>query len=418
MRWWREQLARVGARTPVARDVVVAGVLAVVGGARYLLTVGPAVDGRASAAPADLLPLVVLAATADTATVALRRRAPRTALALALAVLLATAFLPLRFPWSGIGVAVCAYSVAAHLPRRRAVTVLGAAAVVHAAGGLAVTAAGGDLTLLLTYWEVPGTDVADVVTATLASFGVLGLLGAFVQTQRAYTGELIARAQRLEVEREERARAAVVEERGRIARELHDVAAHDLSALVVQAGAADRLVDRDPDAARAVLRAIRAQGRDTLSELRRLVGIMRDGDTDGRAPRPTLQRLDDLVGAARAAGMSVVVTTGGCVEALPPAVDLAAYRVVQEALSNARRHAPGAHVDVTVTGGEGVRVMVRNTAAPVRVGPAGTGGGHGLLGMRERVEQAGGTLRVGSTPAGGWHVEAHLPAARPRPRPA
>ena len=198
------------------------------------------------------------------------------------------------------------------LPWRRAASVIGACALAHAAGGAAVTAAGGELRLLLTFWGVDGRDLVDVVLATAASYGIPGLLGAYVQTRRAYTAELEARPERLEREQRERARLAVVEERARIARELHDIAAHDLSAIVVQAGAADRLVDRDATAAKATLASIRRQGRDTLTALRQLVGVVHDSDeAGGRAPQPTLALLDELVAGARQAGMAVETTWTG-----------------------------------------------------------------------------------------------------------
>jgi DNA-binding CsgD family transcriptional regulator len=153
-------------------------------------------------------------------------------------------------------------------------------------------------------------------------------------------------------EQHERARLAVAEERGRIARELHDIAAHDLSAMVVQAGAADRLVDRDADAAKATLASVRRQVRETLTSLRQLVGVVRQSDEAGRrAPQPALERLDELVATARKGGMAVETTWSGAGRPLPPAVDLAAYRIVQESLTNARHHAPGAAVSVAVAGG-------------------------------------------------------------------
>jgi signal transduction histidine kinase len=253
------------------------------------------------------------------------------------------------------------------------------------------------------------------VLASMASFAIPGLAGAYVQVRRAYTAELVARAERLKRDQQERARIAVLEERGRIARELHDIAAHDLSAMVVQAGAADRLVDRDATAAKAALRSVRRQGRETLAALRQMVGVVRQGEHDpgGLAPPPTLARLDELVAGAREAGMTVRSTWSGPWPSLPPAVDLTAYRIVQEALTNARRHAPGAAVDLAVTVDDnGARVVVANGAAPAHpAGPSrdGAGGGHGLAGMRERVQLTGGTLTVGPTGDGGWRVEAVLP---------
>ncbi len=407
---WREGLAGLGVHTPAGRDAFAAAVLVVLGVARipFFFWVAPG----APASPPALLVAANLAASADLATIAVRRRAPRTALALALGVVLASALLPARYPFTGVGLLVCAYTVPTLLSRRSAVFALALAAIAHAVGGLAVTRAGGSLAQIATYWGVPGSDVPDVITATLATFGIAGFIGVYTRTRRAYTAELVARAEQLEAEREERARKAVAQERGRIARELHDIAAHDLSAIVVQAGAADRLVDHDADAAKAVLRGIRSQGRDTLSALRQLVGIMRDDDADGRAPQPTLLRLEELVAHGRAAGMVVEVTTRGRPSPLPAAVDLAAYRVVQEGLTNARRHAPGSIVSITISYEDGVRVVVRNTA-PTERPPPTSGDVHGLLGMRERVQHSGGTLSVGPTQDGGWRVEARLPDQPP-----
>jgi signal transduction histidine kinase len=394
MRFWRDRLARLGARIATGRDALVAAVLAL---PRLILFGLAALTG-------GRLPVLVVASNvaslADVATIGLRRRAPRAALALSTAVVLASAALPQRHVVTGFGVFVCAYTVASLLPWRAAAAALALCGAVHATGGVLAVMAGHDLTRLPTFWS--RSDLLTVVLATVGNLAAAGLLGAYVQTRRAYTAQLVSGA-------DERARSAVIEERGRIARELHDLAAHDLSAIVVQAGAADRLVDRDPGAAKDTLQAIRAQGRDTLSALRQLVGVLRDTDTDGRAPQPSLLRLDGLVEGAREAGMAVRLTTSGRPGSLPAALDLTAYRVVQEALTNARRHAPGAAVSITITYGDGVRVLVRNAAPPAPAGAPAGRGGHGLLGMRERVQQAGGTLTVGPTGDGGWQVDARLP---------
>jgi signal transduction histidine kinase len=408
---WRTTWARLGMDIPTRRDAVAASGLAVLGLSRLLLAVGVDTAGE----PDAVLKLVGanVAATVDIATIAIRRRTPRVALALATAVVLVSTALPARYINTGIGVVVCAYTVAVVLPRRQAVITLTACGAVHAIGGIVAVALGGEVRELLTFWGNDGSDAVDLVLATLGTFGISGLVGSYVQTRRAYTAELLARSERLEREREERARMAVIEERGRIARELHDVAAHDLSAIVVQAGAADRLVDGDPEAAKATLRAIRAQGRDTMSALRQLVGIMRDSESDtaDRFPQPTLRRLDDLLASARDVGMAIEVTTTGDAKALPPAVDLTGYRVVQEALTNARRHAPGAVVTVAITyGADALNIAVENRTDPAqRI----TGDGHGLVGMRERVRQVGGTLLVGADARSRWRVEARMPYHMP-----
>lgn len=415
MRWWRSALARLGARTPFGRDVATAALLAVVLSAvRIVVTV--LVTAR-QPDPQEVTVPAVLAGTLvtvlDCAAIAFRRRLPRTALAAATALVIACVAIGPVYAEPGIGLVVCAYTVASLLPRRPAVALLAAAAAAHAAGGILLSAAGGELASLITYWGVPGEDRSAVVIASVSSVGIAGLIGAYVQTRRAHLAELVARAERLEAERDDRDRRAAADERGRIARELHDIAAHDLSAIVVQAGAADRLVDRDPDAAKETLYAIRRQGRDTLTSLRRLVGILREDDAGGRAPPPTLRRLDELVAGARAAGLPVELAMPP-VPALPAAVDLAAYRVVQEALTNALRHAPGAAVSVRVAFGATVVVTVTNgpgaDARDADARDAEAAGGNGLAGMRERVRLAGGSLVAGPVADGGWMVEARLPA--------
>jgi signal transduction histidine kinase len=411
VRWWRRGLDRLGVRTGPGRDAVAAGLLLVLlAGGRLVVAALVAARQPVPAAPTAADVAIGIAITAaDCLPIALRRRLPRPALLLALAVVVGSGALGRDlFADPGPGLVVCAYTVATLLPWRRAVPLLGGAVVAHWLAAPLI----GDLSSLPTYWGTPGDNRWATAWASLASVGIPALVGSWVQTRRAYTAELVDRAERLRSERDERARTAVLEERGRIARELHDIAAHDLSAMVVQAGAADRLVERDPEAARATLKELRAQGRDTLSQLRRLVGVMRGPDSDGLAPQPSLLRLDELVAGVREAGAAVEVVTTGAARPLPPEVDLAAYRVVQEALVNTRRHAPGAAVRVEVGySADGVRVAVADTGAAGPVEPPPAGGGNGLLGMRERVRLAGGTLSVGSTPDGGWQVEARLPVA-------
>jgi signal transduction histidine kinase len=202
---------------------------------------------------------------------------------------------------------------------------------------------------------------------------------------------------------------AATQERARIARELHDVVAHHVSMVAVQAETARLTTPGMPPEGRERLAAIGDTARDALTEMRRLLGVLR-ADVAGeaeRAPQPGLARLDELVEGARVAGTTVRLVVSGDVVALPAGIDLTAYRIVQEALTNARRHAPGAEVDV--------EVQFRDRAVHVRVsdngpGAAGTGdGGHGLTGMHERVAMVGGGLRVGPADGGGFAVEAHLP---------
>jgi signal transduction histidine kinase len=212
----------------------------------------------------------------------------------------------------------------------------------------------------------------------------------------------------------EESRRAVSEEQARIARELHDVIAHSVSVIVVQASAADDVFEERPDQARAALRSIERAGRDALAELRRLLGGVRPGDGAApSAPQPGLHRLDELAEPLRAGGLDVVVRREGEAAALPAGVDVSAYRIVQEALTNTLRHARATRAEVTVRyGADAVEVEVRDDG---RGAPDGEGGGgHGLAGMRERAALMGGTLDAGPLERGGYRVHARLPlVARP-----
>jgi signal transduction histidine kinase len=213
---------------------------------------------------------------------------------------------------------------------------------------------------------------------------------------------------------------AAVQERARIARELHDVVAHHVSMIAVQAETARLATAGMPEEGRRRLEAIGATARDALGEMRRLLAVLRadaGGDAE-RAPQPGLDRLDELLDSARAAGTRCRLTLRGQAVPLPPGVDLAAYRIVQEALTNARRHAPGAAVDVELSyAPDALHLRVRDDGPGP--GAGGGGEGHGLLGMRERAAMAGGSLRAGAADGGGFVVEADLPAGvASLPRPA
>jgi signal transduction histidine kinase len=203
----------------------------------------------------------------------------------------------------------------------------------------------------------------------------------------------------------EEARRAVSEEQARIARELHDVIAHSVSVIVVQAAAADDVFDERPDQARAALRSIEHAGRDALGELRRLLSAVQGTDPSG--PQPGLARLDELAEPLRAGGLDVVVRREGEPAPLPAGVDVSAYRIVQEALTNTLRHARATSASVTVTyEDDAVEVDVRDDG---RAAGDGQGGGRGLVGMRERAALVGGTLEAGPQPGGGYRVHARLP---------
>jgi len=207
-------------------------------------------------------------------------------------------------------------------------------------------------------------------------------------------------------------RAAVLEERQRLSRELHDVVAHGLSVMVLQAGAARRIAAVDPARALAALAVIEASGRDAMAEMRRLLGVLREGAdaTPALDPQPGLEQLAALVGRVRAAGLRVELRREGEARPLPPGVNVSAYRVVQEALTNAVKYAPGGSARVRLRyRADAVEVEVRDDGGGRGEAPADlTGGGHGLLGMRERIALFGGELQAGRH-GGGYRVRATLP---------
>jgi signal transduction histidine kinase len=245
-------------------------------------------------------------------------------------------------------------------------------------------------------------------------FGLMGGLWLVGDTLRRRTSQLAAleaRAAALELEREEESGRAVAEERARIARELHDIIAHSVSVMVVQAAAARRVLDSQPDAARASLEAIETTGRQALSEMRRLLGVMRREDVreDAKAPQPSLARVATLVDEMRAAGLPVELRVEGEAGPVPPGVDVSAYRVVQEALTNALRHAAAASVSVVVRyGPDDVEVEVSDDGHGPQEDPDSVGG-HGLIGMRERVALFRGDFEAGPRAGGGFAVRARLP---------
>jgi signal transduction histidine kinase len=234
------------------------------------------------------------------------------------------------------------------------------------------------------------------------------LLGAYLRTRRLYVAELHERAVRAERDRADEARAAVLHERTRIARELHDSIAHGVSVMVVQAEAAEEVIANDPAAAVGALTKIQRSGREALVELRRVVGILReDGDEPSLDPEPGLARLDELVERVRAAGVPVELEVHGQAMPLPPAVDLSAFRIVQEALTNTLKHAGPARASIRVTYGDTLVVEVRDDG---RGATASTrNGGHGIAGMRERVGLFGGELEAGPADDRGFRVRATLP---------
>jgi signal transduction histidine kinase len=291
-------------------------------------------------------------------------------------------------PWFAVLLAL--YALGAHAQRRGAA--VGAAAT-------AVTVLAGDIPKLLA-----GDPVEDVVPAWFFLAGLWGL-GRWIRSRRRESADLAARAEQAEQDRAAHAAQAVTDERARIARELHDLVAHSMGVIVIQAQAGQRAVDVDPDAARAALAAIESSGRQGLAEMRRLLGLLTSRDDGSTTPQPSLRGLDELVSQVRSAGVPVEVETVGDLTGLPAGVDLAAYRIVQEALTNVLKHA----------GPATARVHVRRTGGVLEVEICDDGSGardprpgHGQVGMRERAALYGGAVDTGDLPNGGYRVRARL----------
>jgi signal transduction histidine kinase len=248
--------------------------------------------------------------------------------------------------------------------------------------------------------------------AIFAWTGIGATAGDAVRSRRAFIHAIRERAERAERTREEEARRRVAEERLRIARDLHDVVAHHIALVNVQAGVAAHVMDRRPDQAKEALAHVREASRSALNELRATVGLLRQsGDPEAPTePAPGLDRLDELVGTFRSAGLPVEVARADQDTTLPAAVGLAAYRVIQEALTNVRKHAgTQAKAEVSVVRvGPNIEITVLDDGSGEDVRPE-AGGGHGLLGMRERVTALRGTLTAGPRYGGGFRVHAILP---------
>lgn len=396
--WWDARLSRLGLRGPLARDIALAVVAAVFMLAIAAATVRLAPREVAPAASTGwLLALVLL----QCLVLAVRRVAFGASLVVVVATQLGLVAVVPEMSVRLIGTAVIAMTAATRLPARRALQVVGAAVVVEVAGGAAIAAARG---------AGPGA-ILQHGASTVLVWAASVLVGLYLATRRAHLKLLREHAARLERERDSRVQAAVADERARLARELHDVAAHHLSGMVVQAAAVERLVDRDPQAARDGATWLRDQGRETLDNLRQVVGLLRGDDGDPMGPVPGVDALDDLVRAAQALGDDVRLARAGTPSPLPPLADVSVFRVAQQSLTNARQHATGAPVRVRVVyGATDVVLEVDNgPATPGHPSLAGLRGGAGLAVMHERAALVGATLEAGRTDDGGWRVRLRVP---------
>ena len=321
-----------------------------------------------------------------------RRRFPTTVLAVTTVAL--SMYVARDYPGSPAHLApvVAMFTVASSYERRRWIPRVGTAALCLAVAGIVSTTVEPIYFVLYFSWAMAA-----------------GFVGDAARNRREYLQGLEERNRQLVETHEVEARRRVAEERLRIARDLHDVVAHSLSSINIQAGAGAHVARRHPDQAEQALHAIKHASKDALDELRVTVGMLRaDGEEAPRAPQPTLGRLDTLVQSTAAAGVDVDVQVQGSPSALPVPVDAAAFRIVQESLTNVLRHAGPARAFVTIAySDDGLDVDVTDTGR----GPHnGTNGGHGLAGMRERAEAIGGRVDAGPAPGGGFRVHAHLPA--------
>ena len=287
--------------------------------------------------------------------------------------------------------AVYAASVYAASRERLAVGGMAVGSVAVGAGGLLIVGA-----------RAPWAVLLPLGALSLAAW----VVGDYVRNRRRYMADLEARAERLEQEAEQTRQRAAEEERLRIARELHDVVAHQVSLMAIQAGAA-RVGEASDE--RAALASIEAGARETLAELNRLLGILRkDGTPAARSPQPGLADVETLLQGAREAGLVVQLEVTGAVSSVPAAVDLSAYRILQEAITNALKHSGASRIDVRIDhSSSALEITVFDDGA----GPASgrIGSGHGLIGMRERVELFGGSMEAGASELGGFRVHARLP---------
>ena len=377
-------VSRYGRTMPRRADLYLAAALTAAG----QIETWANADGEPSAA-------AVVGALLMTAPVAVRRRYPVLALAVAYTSVALQEGLG-RENLIGlspvIALLVLSYSVGAGCERPRSL----------AGAGIALT---GAWTAVLLGESQRVDDFAFTAILALGPW----LAGLAIRERQHRTTELAALAAQLEREREERARAAVTHERERIAREMHDVLAHSVSVMVVQAGAAERVLDDDREAAREAVASIRGTGKATLRELRRLLGLLRDEDDDGVAfaPQPGLGDIDGLVADLRAAGLPAELTVEGSPPAVGAGLELTAYRIVQEALTNTLKHAPGAHARVTIRYAADAIELAVSDDGPRRAN--GDGAGFGLTGMRERARLYGGTLDARPGRDGGFVVRARLP---------
>ena len=334
----------------------------------------------------------------------LRRIRPTLSFTLVSLVMSAQVFLKDVPIWGQVAMPVALYAMAAYAPRRHARIALAVGLVAGIVGPVS-------------WWRAYGTgsNYPTLFVTTELLVITPWVIGTLLRIRRAYVAELIDRGHRLAREAEQRAELAASDERARIAREMHDVVAHGLSMMIVQADGASYVVHRDPERASEAMAAISATGRESLAEMRRLLGLLRSEDDPGpgHRPQPGLADLGYLVEQSRASGMHLTASVVEPAHPVMAGVGLTVYRVVQEALTNVRKHAgPGPQVQLSVRpDGRALVVEVCDDGRGPGVHRDVDGGGHGLAGMRERVALHGGSLHTGPRVGGGFEVRAEIPLA-------
>jgi len=347
----------------------------------------------------------VVAAVATVALVGVRRRWPRVVLTLAVAAAVASMAVGESRAMAVPAAVIAAYTVATVSSRRVAWTAGASAALTLYAASLLWP---GRVWPDSAWWERGNLGL-------VAAVGMAVAVGDAIRTQRAYVAAVEERARRAEESREEEAHRRVIEERLRIARELHDVVAHHLALISVQAGVAGHLMQRRPEQSAAALGLVRQAANTAVEELGTVLAVLREDSDPERSTEPTpgVADVPALVDTVAAAGLRVRLRQQGAARPLPAGADLAAYRIIQECLTNAHKHGTGPDAQLCLAYTEaGVTIEITNPArVPVEDQERPTGTGHGLIGMRERVAAVGGTLRAGPTGDDAFVVHAFVPAA-------
>jgi signal transduction histidine kinase len=335
---------------------------------------------------------LILIALALFVPICLRRRFPLTAFWVSLVLL---PLWPMPLATVAVGLAITAYSAGVYSPYRRWAYWLMpfAALALFATNYLAL---------------IPGNNAKLLPVAIPAAIG-LGFYGR--EVRKDAEGTIADQQRRLERDQQLAIRAAVEDERARIARELHDVVTHNVSVMVVMAGAARKVLDKSPQQATDALLEVEAAGRAAMTELRQVMGLLTEDPRNRRelAPQPGLDQIGALVGRIRTTGIPIAYRVQGAIRPLPPGIDLTAYRVVQEALTNAIKHASGASIDIGVVYALASVTLEVSDSGGVPGQSAASGNGRGLIGLRERVGVHDGTVEAGPRPLGGYRVRVMIP---------